>query len=153
MSDLRSEQTERESATWAEFEAALDRIPLERWTDEGVLPGWSIDALVWHVAGWMLECVGHLKAMRAGTFEEPDDSPPVVDDKNAAFAEAAGSMTSSAIRQGLLDARAELLRRWNDLPTIDDAAIEWFSGETYEHYEEHLPDLGAFAAAPRSDPG
>ncbi len=36
---------------------------------------------------------------------------------------------------------------WRELPEIDEAAVEWFAGETYEHYEEHLPDLWAASGA------
>ena len=85
--------------------------------------------------------------MREGTFEEPDDSPPVVDAKNAAFAEEARAMTTSQVRSGLLSARELVRAQWAELPAIDDAAIEWFVGETFEHYEEHLPELRRFAGS------
>jgi hypothetical protein len=45
------------------------------------------------------------------------------------------------VRAALDAAREDVLRRWAELPEIDEVAIEWFAGETYEHYEEHLPDL------------
>jgi hypothetical protein len=47
-----------------------------------------------------------------------------------------------------LDAEREvILRRWQELPEVDDVAVEWFAGETYEHYEEHLPDLWSASGA------
>jgi hypothetical protein len=56
-------------------------------------------------------------------------------------------MDIAAVRAGLDAAREAILLSWRDLPEIDAAAVEWFGGETYEHYEEHLPDLWAASGA------
>ena len=56
-------------------------------------------------------------------------------------------MDIAAVRAGLDAARETILLRWRELPEIDEAAVEWFAGETYEHYEEHLPDLWAASGA------
>jgi uncharacterized protein (TIGR03083 family) len=143
--DRRAELADREVEVWAEFEAALAAIPEDRWELEGILPGWSVRDLVRHVAGWLEDCVRQLGRMREGTFEEPNDSPAVVDAKNAAFAEEARAMTTSQVRSGLVSARELVREWWAVLPMIDDPAIEWFVGETFEHYEEHLPELRRFA--------
>ncbi len=101
---------------------------------------------MWHVAGWVEECARHLEEMRLGTFEEPEDSAELTDARNAGFAEAARRMDVVEVRDGLDRLRGLALQRWRDLPVVDAAAIEWFAGETYEHYEEHLPDLRRFVA-------
>lgn len=145
MSDPRTEHAAREAEVWTEFEQALSAIEPERWEEEGVLPGWTVKDLVWHVAGWVQECAGHLEEMRRGTFEEPEDNDELTDARNAAFAEAARRMDVTEVRDGLARVRALARERWEALPVVDDAAIEWFEGETYEHYEEHLPDLRRFA--------
>ena len=59
----------------------------------------------------------------------------------------AGSLSVASIRAELDAARDLILRSWADLPEIDDVAVEWFAGETYEHYDEHLPDLRSAAGA------
>jgi hypothetical protein len=145
--DRRAELSGREAGVWTEFLAALEGIPADRWETEGVLPGWSVKALARHVAGWLEECAGLLEQMREGTFSSPDDSPPVVDSKNAGFARQADEMSIEEVRAGLVTARELALARWGELTVIDDAAVEWFAGETYEHYEEHLPDLRGFDPA------
>jgi hypothetical protein len=146
--DARAEHVRREAEVWAEFEGALARIPDERLSDPGALPGWSVKEMLWHVAGWMREAADHLARMREGTYAEPEDSDEITDARNAAFAEQARAMDVAAVRSGLDDARELLLRRWSELPTADEVAVEWFAGETYEHYEEHLPDLRRVADGP-----
>ncbi len=145
--DRRTELADREAEVWAEFEAALRAIPEDRWELEGIVPGWSVKDLVRHVSGWMEDCVTQLGRMRDGTFEEPDDSPPVVDARNEGFAQQARGMTVSQVRSGLFSARELVRTQWAALPEIDDPAVEWFVGETIEHYEEHLPDLRRFAGS------
>lgn len=145
--DRRTELADREAEVWAEFEAALSAIPEDRWELEGIVPGWSVKDLVRHVAGWLEDCVTQLGRIRDGTFEEPDDSPPVVDARNEGFAQQARGMTTSQIRSGLLSAHEQVRARWAELPEIDDLAVERFVGETTEHYEEHLPDLRRLAGS------
>ena len=33
---------------------------------------------------------------------------------------------------------------WAELPEVDSLAAEELAGETFEHYEEHVPDLERF---------
>lgn len=138
----REEHAQREAEIWAEFESLLSRVPEDRMNDPGVLGGtWTIKEMLHHVTGWIRECIGHLDAIAAGTFVEPDESDEITDARNAAFAEEARSMDLAEVRAALDTAREQVLRRWAELTEIDEDAIEWFAGETYEHYEEHLPDL------------
>jgi hypothetical protein len=143
--DLRAEHAAREADAWEEFEAALERVPAERWSELDVIPGWTVKEMLWHVAGWLTECAEHLEKMAAGTFENYEEDDAATDARNAAFAEAARGMDVDTVRRGLFDARHLVLRRWEDLPEIDDVAVEWFAGETYEHYDEHLADLDLIA--------
>jgi hypothetical protein len=140
--DEREEHARHEAGVWAGFEALLSRVPEERLNDPGVLGGtWTVKEMLHHVTGWMRECADHLEAMAAGTFVEPEESDEITDARNAAFAEEARSMDVTDVRAGLDAARDAVLRSWAELPEVDDVAVEWFAGETYEHYEEHLPDL------------
>ena len=147
MNDLRSEHANREADNWAEFETALARIPLERWEEPGIVPGWTVKDLVWHVAGWIDECSEHLEKMRAGDSKDYEDDDEDTDARNEAFASQAREMTTDAVRAGLLASREMLRTRWQELPEVTDTAIEWFASETYQHYKEHLADLESFASA------
>jgi hypothetical protein len=143
--DRKTELAEQEGTRWAEFEAALRAIPRERWDEPGAVPGWTLRAVVRHVAGWLEDLVMHLEEMRDGTFVDPNESDEEINARNARFAEQAVSMDADAVWDGLLAARAAALALWAELPTVDAAAVEWFVGETTEHYEEHLPDLRRLA--------
>ncbi len=145
MSDPRSELASREADAWSAFEAAVQRIPRDRWATEGVLPGWSVNDLLWHVAGWVDRCAEILERLRDGVHEGLEETTDEVEAMNEAFAAAARTMDGDAIWSGLAAARDLVRRRWDELPEVDADAIEWFAGETFEHYEEHMADLERFA--------
>lgn len=144
--DRQTELSDQEAERWLQFEAALQAVPRERWDEAGAVPGWTLKAIVRHVAGWLEDLVAHLGEMRDGTFVDPNESDEAIDARNARFAEQAVSMDADEVWNGLLTARAAALARWAELTMIDAAAVEWFVGETTEHYEEHLPDLRRVAA-------
>jgi uncharacterized damage-inducible protein DinB len=143
--EIRTEYLEREAASWAAFEAALTRIPRERWAEEGVVPGWSVNDLLWHVAGWADRCAENLERMRDGESLPVEETDEQVEAMNEAFAAAAKGMDADAVWTGLVAARGLACRRFEELDEADPTAVEWFVGETYEHYEEHQADLERFA--------
>jgi hypothetical protein len=145
VNDARAEHASLETEWWTRFEEAVLAIPRDRWEEEGVLEGWTLKGMLRHVAGWLEECAQHFEQMIAGTFEEPDEDDDDTDERNAAFADQAGGMDVTAVWSGLVEARERVRQRWDELPEITKGAAEEFVGETYEHYEEHLPDLERFA--------
>lgn len=145
MSDLRNEHAEREAASWAELERALNAVPRARWDEEGLLEGWTVKEMLWHVAGWLEKCAGSLESMRDGA-SPPAGTAETVDERNARFAGEAREMDSDAVWVGTVAARERVRRAWESLPEIDQAAIQELADETYEHYPEHVLDLGKFSA-------
>lgn len=145
VNDVRSEAMRREAEAWSTFEAAVLRIPRDRWGEEGVLPGWAVRDLLWHVAGWMDRCAENLERRGDGALDPVEETDEQVDALNEAFAAAARMMDSDAVWSGLVAARDLARRRLGELPDVDDTAIGWFGGETFEHYGEHLGDLERFA--------
>ncbi|MEX2202561.1 MAG: maleylpyruvate isomerase N-terminal domain-containing protein [Actinomycetota bacterium] len=145
MSDPRTEQAEMEAVSWVSFEAALEAIPRASWEDAGVLPGWSVKELVWHMAGWLQTCARRLEEMRTG--QEPERTGQTVDERNEELAAQARTMSVDAVHRGLIDARALVREEWEALPTIDERAISELADETYEHYDEHREDLERFVTA------
>jgi len=143
MTDPRTDAVAREAAGWEAFQAALARIPRQRWQEPGVVPGWTVKDLLWHVAGWLRTCAEDLEAMAAGRFVEDDTDD--TDDRNAALAAEARDMSVEDVWAGVLEARELVLTRWAELPEVSSLAAEELASETYEHYEEHLPHLEAFA--------
>jgi uncharacterized protein (TIGR03083 family) len=145
VNDRRAELADREAESWAAFQAALARIPRERWEEPGVVPGWSVKDLLWHVGGWLRECAGELEAIGEGRFTDEETNEVQTDARNAQLAAEARMMTVDDAWSGVIEARELVLRRWGELPEIGDAAIAELGLETWEHYEEHLPHLEAFA--------
>jgi uncharacterized damage-inducible protein DinB len=145
MSDLRTEHAAREAESWAAFETALSRIPRERWDETGILPGWSVKDLLWHMAGWMQKCARNLE--RFGRGEDELASEQTVDERNEELAAQARGMTVDAVYRGLMSARDLVREGWQALPNVDDRAVEELAGETYDHYDEHRADLVRFTLA------
>jgi len=143
MTDLRAEHAAREADSWAAFEAALRRIPRERWEEDGVLPGWSVRELLWHMAGWLQKCARNLERFARG--EDEPTSEQTVDERNEELAAQAKGMTVDAVYRGLLSARDLVRQGWEALPNVDDRAVEELADETYDHYDEHRADLERFA--------
>ena len=143
MSDPRAEQADREAEAWAAFEAAVNAVPRSRWDETGVLDGWTLKELLWHVAGWLQKCARNLEARR--TDADVAGSGLTVDERNAQLAAEARDLDADAVWAGVVEARASVRRGWDELATIDRTAIRELADETYEHYAEHLPDLAAFA--------
>jgi hypothetical protein len=145
MSDPRAEHARREADAWVSFEAVLEAIPRTSWEDEGVLPGWSVKQMLWHMAGWLQKCARRLEGMRTGN--EPERSDQTVDERNDELAAQARTMTVDAVYRGLMNARALVLEEWEALPNVDERAISELADESYEHYDEHREDLERFATA------
>jgi hypothetical protein len=146
--DMRADRAEREAHVWGEFERALERIPRARWAEPELLADWSVKEMLWHVAGWLDQCAGHIRKMREGAFVDYEETDEEIDEQNAAFAVQARAMRSEDIWKGLVAARELVRSRWHELPEITDIAVEWFAGETYLHYNEHLPDLESVGPPP-----
>jgi uncharacterized damage-inducible protein DinB len=144
MSDPRTEQAKREADSWASFETALEAIPRGSWEDEGVLPGWSVKELLWHMAGWLQKCARRLEEIRTG--REAARTGQTVDERNDELAAQARTMTVDAVYRGLIDARALVREEWGALPDVDERAISELADETYEHYDEHREDLERFVS-------
>jgi hypothetical protein len=53
-------------------------------------------------------------------------------------------MNVEDVWSGVIEARELALARWAELPKVDPVAAEELAGETFEHYEEHVPDLQRF---------
>ena len=84
--------------------------------------------------------------MAAGTFvdeEQPDEVWQRMNDEWAAESKAlTWEQAVATAEAGRIKARTAL----EALPELDDAAVSWFSEETFEHYEEHTEEVSRFAA-------
>ena len=138
---MKEELLEREAQAWNALRAALDAVPTERRTEEGVVPGWSAQDLVWHCGYWADYVGRELEAIAAGGSAEADDEDDDVNQRvhvearamtwEEAFAKSAGARER---------ARAALLAVGEPSESI---AAE-FASETFEHYDEHAEQIASF---------
>jgi hypothetical protein len=139
----REELLQREQQAWAQLVAEVGRVPEHIRSDEGVVPGWSVNDLVFHCGRWAAVATEHLEAMRTGVPAEDNDDP--TDTRNDRWARESKSMSyENAMASALTDregARSALL----SLPAIDDEAASWFTEETFDHYQEHTEEISRFA--------
>ena len=139
------ELLKREEAAWAEFVAEVGRVPEHRRGDDGVVPSWSVNDLVFHNGRWAGVAAEKLTIIGRGEPPGEDDPDPVWQGKNELWAAESKSMTyQEAMAKALADresARAALLA----LDTVTDEAASWFIEETYDHYQEHTEEVSRFA--------
>ncbi len=137
------ELLQREDQAWSAFVDAFAAVPDDRRDDEGVVPGWSTKDLVWHCgywAGWVgdaLEKIGRGETLEDQNWDAMNDAV-IVEGRGMAWDEVIVQSEHNRER-----ARAALLA----LATVTDAALEEFTGETFEHYEEHAAEIRAFTGS------
>ena len=137
------ELLQREDQAWSAFVDAFAAVPDDRRDDEGVVPGWSTKDLVWHCGYWAgyvgdaLEKIGRGETLEDQNWDAMNDAV-IVEGRGMAWDEVIVQSEHNRER-----ARAAL----RALPSITEAALEEFTGETFEHYEEHAAEIRAFTGS------
>jgi uncharacterized protein (TIGR03083 family) len=143
----RSQLLEREASSWQALMAAVGRVPEDRRTEPGAVPGWSVADLVWHCGFWADDAAGRITAIAAGA--EPEDSPKTNDE----IAEESKAMSWNEIVSRSEAARERVRSVLSSLSDIPPAAESEFADETFDHYDEHAAEIDRFAAGPEPDLG
>ena len=143
----RQELLDREAASWSALMAAAGRVPDERRTEAGVVPGWSVHDLVWHCGFWADDAAGRIEKLAAGGDPEPDRPEAVWQSMNDEAAEAAKAMRWDEVVSGSEAARERVRAALGSLAEVDRAAESEFVEETFEHYDEHTAEIERFAAS------
>jgi hypothetical protein len=141
----RDELLKREEAAWAEFVAEVGRVPEHRRSEDGVVPGWSVNDLLFHCGRWAAVATVHLDAMRTGVAADMDGDDDPTDTRNARWAEESKSMSFEDAMASALADREGARQALMALPAVDDVASSWFTEETYDHYQEHTEEISRFA--------
>ncbi|MEX0755442.1 MAG: DinB family protein [Actinomycetota bacterium] len=140
----REEALSLEDRAWDDLIHAIDAVPAERRRVEGVVPGWSMHDVVWHIAYWVGPGADAVELIRQGR-PEPDDEEATVAE-NAAIAETGRAMTWDEVIGHLERNRSrarEALGAFEGV--LPERAVEFFSDYTVEHYQEHESQIRAFA--------
>jgi hypothetical protein len=129
---------ERIDESWRAFMAALDGIPEERQAEGGVAGEWSLQNLFGHIAFWDREAIGEIERALAGLPRGDNDWQAMNEADHAARRGRSLAEERSAMHQ----AHAALVERLEQIAGLDAARIdEAVKGGSYEHYEEHIPDV------------
>jgi hypothetical protein len=138
----RDELLAREVQAWAAFRDALERVPVERREEEGVVPGWSAHDMIWHCGYWAGWAIGQIDG--TGDLDDHDDA--YWDGLNARIMQEARTMGwDESLERSERErerARAALMAA----PELTDDVRRAFEEETVEHYEEHTAELLDFVA-------
>jgi hypothetical protein len=134
---------DRIDEAWRAFLAVLDGIPDERMSEGGAVGNWSLKDLFGHVAFWDEQGIAELERTLGGLPEEERDWQAM----NEADYALRRHRTLPEQRGDMFQAHAALVERLEGVAGIDAAPIDAaIKGATYEHYEEHIPDVQSWRA-------
>jgi hypothetical protein len=110
---------------------------------EPTLPnGWSVKDLLGHIATW--EWAGAEQLNKAAQSDEPIQTEFEVDAVNRASYEERREWDWEEVEADFNQAHQAMLAAIRLLPSeklADETLQQVIAGETWEHYEEHLPEL------------
>ena len=142
----RQQLLDREASSWEALMGAVARVPEARRTELGVVPGWSVVDLVWHCGYWVDDAARRIELMAAGS-PEPEEPEAVWQKTNDEVAEQSKAMSWDEVVTRSEAARVRIRAVLSSLREIGPAAESEFSDETFEHYDEHTPEIERFAAS------
>ena len=138
------EALERMDQGWSEFRRRVHDLPAERLEQHITDGAWTRKQMLGHIGAWHDLTVGRL--MRFAASGEPNGIDEHEDVINARAAQAAVGRTSGEILMSLDDSFRKLRREVakltdGQLAAHDAWAAAIIAGNSFGHYEEHLPDL------------
>ncbi len=145
MMATKDELLDKEAASWTALEAAIARVPADRRSEPGVVPGWSVQDLLWHSAWWAGWSGERLERLAAGTHEDEEHDDAYWDGLNARIAEESQSMEWDAVVAGAAPLRERARSALAALPALTDQAVEYFADETFDHYADHTGEIERYA--------
>lgn len=134
-----------EDAAWRALCELFARVSDDRFEEPTLTPdGWSPKDAMFHVAGWMADCGLQLERMRAGSFEEEEETRESIERQNRAWFEVSRAMAPADVRAEFAAARQRMVSAFGTLAEITPGAVEWFEESGALHYAKHERDLRAF---------
>lgn len=140
---------DREDQAWSALATQVARLSPSQRRSEGVVPGWSVDDLVWHCAKWAEFTVDHLTAMGDGPFADPfaAESDEHWEVENQSLAARSKAMSSDEIDAGAASIRNRIRKTAASLGSLGLEAETLLVEETSGHYDEHAAEIRRFLDA------
>jgi hypothetical protein len=132
----------REEEAWTVLARALERVPPDQRGAVGVVPGWSAHDILWHCAycvAWASDVIE-----RVGIGEPEPDMP---EDEAAWDAEILATGRAKSWDEAFDDLQLNRHRIRSSLSALDDPtdlAVQWFTNDTFDHYDQHGAQIRAF---------
>jgi hypothetical protein len=137
---------DRMDEAWAIFRERVHKLPTERLEWQVGDGGWTRKQMLAHITAWHDRTGDRLaRFIESG---EPGDDAEDEDVVNARVARAAVGRTSGEVVLAMEDSYRRLRREVARLTGVqmaahDDWAATIIAGNTFDHYADHLEDLGA----------
>jgi|SRR5215210_2487261 len=139
----REEMLGREDEAWRRFAETVRAVPADRREAEGVVPGWTVHDLVWHVGYWAGYAADVIERDRAGETElEPAGSEL---EEAEILATGRGMSWDEVVRRAE-QGRDRVRAAFSSSTDPGEAATGWFRDDTFDHYDEHTAEISAFVA-------
>ena len=142
------ELLDREASSWDALMGAVAKVPEDRRTEPGAVPGWSVADLVWHCGYWVDDAARRIELIAAGS-PEPEEPEEVWQAKNDEVAQQSKTMSWTEVVARSEAARQRIRGVFAGLSGKLPAAESEFADETFEHYDEHAAEIERFAAGSR----
>lgn len=141
----RDEMLKREHDGWTALMATVERVPSDRRSEPGVVPGWSVKDLVWHCGRWADWVREPLERIVTGTYDRDREYP--WEQMNDDWAEESKGLSWDEVTSGAAAMRRDALAALAALEVVGEDAVREFNSETFEHYAEHAAEIERFAEA------
>jgi hypothetical protein len=136
------ELLELEEKAWRAFVGEARRVPEHLRGEAGVVPGWSVNDLVFHVGKWAGVAAEKLELLHKGEPTDDDDDGEAL---NQAWAAQSKSMPYEQAMASATQDRQRARESLTALPAVVHEAESWFKEETIDHYAEHADEIARFA--------
>lgn len=132
------------------FEETLARVPEDQMQTPILHDGWSIQDMLGHLAFWQELMTARFAALRAGQIPDPVTD---FDALNARILNDFRHLTLDEVNEREQAAYQQVLDMLEDATEDElfkpdhfawangNPFVAWIAGNTWEHYEEHLPEL------------
>ncbi len=133
---------ELEEKAWKAFVGEVRRVPEHLRGQQGVVPSWSVNDLVYHVGKWGSVGADKLELLREGKPAREDDDWQSMND---AWAARSKSMPYEQAMATAMQDRKRAREALTAMPNVTHEAESWFREETIDHYAEHADEIARFA--------
>ncbi len=139
----REELLRREDEAWLQLVDTFSAVPPDKRDVEGVVPGWSAHDLVWHCAYWAGYASEVLDRLQRG---EPEPEEREDDDVwEAEILTTGRGMDWGEVILNLEQNRERARAALSALGDLPEVAVDWFTDDTFDHYDEHAAQIRAFS--------